>query len=102
MIYKYNSPRITAFLPSVIGTAIIDSIIILSRCPTKLFIQQLSSRQRQRRGSLFAEKCFSKTQSHCSDRTKCVHDMVQGAYDRRWQAGNEVETEIPTEKVFNL
>lgn len=54
MIYKYNSPRIAAFLPSMIGIAIIDSIIFLSHCPTKLFIQQLSSSQRQGRVYLFA------------------------------------------------
>lgn len=56
MIYKYNGPRIAAFLPSVIGIVIIDSIIFLSHCPTKLFIQQLSSSQRQGRVYLFAEK----------------------------------------------
>lgn len=49
MIYKYNSPRITAFLPSMIGIVITDSIIFLSHCPTKLFIQQpkLTSKTRQ-------------------------------------------------------
>jgi hypothetical protein len=83
MIYKNSSLRITAFLPSVIGTIIIDSIIILSHCPTQLFIQPLSSSQRQSEFTYLQENAFEKTEFDCSDRTNSVHDMVQGAYDIR-------------------
>lgn len=61
MIYQHNSLRITVFLPSVIGTIIIHSIIIASHCSTKLFIQQLSScLKKKRQAHLFAGKCFWK------------------------------------------
>lgn len=99
MIYKYNRPRITAFLPFVIGIVITDSIIILSCCPTKQFIQQADVKDKAE-STYLQKNAFGKHSLIAQTEprmymTWCKVLMIEGGRKRS-------ETEIPAEKVFNL